>query len=88
MKTLLIITLLIIGMTGITSALEVGECTIIESGLLAGRTVCFLGTITVEAGETTEVDFTINETIQELETTETLETNNGKHFGWYKNGKL
>ena len=65
------------------SAMDVGECYIIESGDLAGRTVCFLGTVTVTAGETVEADLTIEEP-----TVETL-TEEEPNWAWglYKNKK-
>lgn len=89
MKKILIGLAVLVLAMAIVPALEVGECTLIESGSLAGKTVCYWGTITIEAGETTETNFTLNETeIPEIETTEVVEiTNNGKHLGWFKNGK-
>ncbi len=49
-------------MVGVASAMTVGTCTIIESGIYAGKTVCYAGTITVSAGEVTTFEVNVTTT--------------------------
>jgi len=74
MKKILIgLMVLILAMT-VVSAMEVGDCYVIESGILAGKTVCYVGTVTITAGEVIEEDFEIEEP--------------NWAWGLFKNGKI
>jgi len=43
--------------------IDVSTCRVITGGIFAGRTICFLMSVPVIAGETTDIDVEINKTI-------------------------
>ena len=61
MKKILIgFVLFLIVLTLFSGLQYVTECKVIETGIFAGRTVCFLGTVDIIAGKTAEIDVIVD----------------------------